>query len=79
MRRTLTVLVASAALLVPASAASAAPPGGFTNASCSSGEQRGPDGMFTYNEEGSVPDDADPECGGEEKASGPSFDGGSTT
>lgn len=38
MRRTLTVLVTAAALLVPATAASAAPPEGRTNASCNNGK-----------------------------------------
>jgi Spy/CpxP family protein refolding chaperone len=41
MRRTLTVLVASAALLVPASAASAA---STSNASCNSGKSPAPAG-----------------------------------
>jgi hypothetical protein len=58
MRRTLTVLVTAAALLVPATAASAAPPEPKSNASCNSGQQRGPEGS-TYNGKGNIS-----ECGG---------------
>lgn len=57
MRRTLIVLVATAACLVPAAAASAAPAGGHSNASCSNGkggnlERQAP--KFSYNGLGNV-------------------------
>jgi hypothetical protein len=51
MRRTLAVLVTTAALLVPATAASAEPAGGFSDASCSSGENRT---GHTYNGKGNT-------------------------
>ncbi len=64
MRRTLTVLVTSAALLVPATAASASDVRVTQNASCSSGQQRGPDGS-TYNNQGNTARALSPSaCGG---------------
>jgi hypothetical protein len=58
MRRTLTVVAAAAAMLVPAGAASAStvvsPEPVKQNASCNSGLQRGPVGVFSYNEKGNL-------------------------